>query len=230
MSTFLDLCKSYRSEAGIPGSGPVTVINQTGELERVVLDIQTAEQDIKRQWQNWKFLWATHSANTIAGAAWLTVLKPADLGTWDTESVWIDKGTDNAIQLDYVDYDEWRNDQAVGTPVSDTPTEFTVLPNGEIRVYPIPTQAQAFTGEYWSSAANNLAQDADVSIIPVEYHRIIIVRAKIIYAEREDAPEIMAGASVEYSDLLTGLEAAYLPGQGDGRQSRVIRPRVVRVE
>ena len=227
--TFLELCKRYRSELSIPGSGPVTVIGQIGELEKIVFDIQDADQDIKRQWQNWKFMWKAFATTTISGAAWLTTLKPSDLGTWDTNSVWIEKGTANAAQLTYIDYDEWRSNQAVGEVFSAEPHEFTILPNGELRVYPTPEQAYNLTAEYWC-AADKITSDAQVSIIPVEYHRIIVVRAKMIYAEREDAPEIMAGSSAEYQSLITNLEAAYLPGQGDGKQSRVVRPRTVRVE
>lgn len=229
MSTFLELCKSYRAELGIPGTGPVTVVGQIGELARVVLDIQDADQDIKRQWQNWNFMWKAFATKTVIDAAWLTLLKPSDLGTWDTNSFWIEKGTANAAQLTYIDYDEWRNVQEVGEVFSGEPTEFTILPNGEVRVYPTPEQAYDLTASYWCSAGR-LASDSDISIVPAEYHRIIQVRAKMIYAEREDAPEIMSGSSAEYYNLMTNLEAAYLQGQGDGKQSRVVRPRTVRVE
>ena len=77
--------------------------------------------------------------------------------------------------------------------------------------------------------SERLTSDSEVSIIPIEFHRIIVVRAKLIYAEREDAPEIMAGSSAEYDSLMSALEAGYLFGQEDGRQARVVRPRVMRV-
>ena len=227
--TFLELCQAYRAELGIPGNGPVTVVNQIGELARVVLDIQDADQAIKQQWQDWKFLWDTHTTKTIGGVAWLESLKPAELGTWDTNACWLDKTTNNPIQLEYIDYAEWRNDQATGEPFTADPYQFTVLPNGEIRLFPQANGVFDFTGEYWKRSTR-LSSNGEVSIVPEEFHRIIIVRAKMIYAEREDAPEIMAGSAAEYHNLITNLEARYLDGQGDGRQARVVRPRVMVAE
>lgn len=229
MSTFLELCQDYRAEIGIPGNGPVTTIGQIGELSRVVLDIQSADQDIKRQWQDWDFMWKQFTTTTIIGSPWLTALKPADYRRYDLNSVWIDKGTNSAYNLEFVPYKTWKNDQGVGVIPSGTPTDFTVLPNGEIRVYPTPTQAHTVNADYWMKAAR-LSSNSEESVVPEEYHRIIIVRAKIIYAEREDAPEIMAGASAEYDSLMSLLEADYLPAQADGKQGAVNQPRTVVVE
>lgn len=227
--TFLELCQAYRAEIGIPGTGPITVQNQTGELQRVVLDIQDADQDIKRKWQNWRFLWKEFSTTTVVGENYLTTTAPSDIGFYDPNSVWIDRETDDAAQLDYVEYEDWRNDQAVGVVESGDPYEFTVLPNKQIRVYPKPTEAHSFYAEYFKKPAR-LSNDGEISDVPEEYHRIIIVRAKMIYAEREDAPEIMAGSAAEYDDLITNLEAAYLKASQDGRQSSVHKPRAMRVE
>jgi hypothetical protein len=52
-----------------------------------------------------------------------------------------------------------------------------------------------------------------------ESARIIIVRAKIIYAEVEGATEIMQGALAEYQDLLEELRASQLPGMRHDRVS-----------
>ena len=98
-----------------------------------------------------------------------------------------------------------------------------------MRDYPTPTQAHDLTADYWVKA-EHLDADSEISIIPEEYHRIILVRAKMIYAEREDAPEIMAGSSAEFHNLLTNMEADYLPAQADGRQGAVNQPRAMRAE
>ncbi len=52
-----------------------------------------------------------------------------------------------------------------------------------------------------------------------ESARIIIVRAKVIYAEVEGATEIMQGALAEYQDLLEELRASQLPGMRHDRVS-----------
>jgi len=225
--TFLELCQAYRSELGIPGNGPNTVVNQIGELQRVVLDIQDADQDIKRQWQDWKFLWKEFTTNTVVGESYLQTVKPSDLGHWDLNSFWINKGTANAVKLNSIDYREWRSAQTAYAPESGDPYEFTIRPTDEARVNPIPTSVVPVSAEYYKKAAR-MSNDSDVSDVPEEYHRIIIVRAKLIYAEREDAPEIMSGASAEYDSLITNLEASYLPASKDGRQGSVQQPRSVR--
>lgn len=229
MSTFLELCQDYRAELGIPGNGPVTTVGQVGELARVITDIRNADLDIQNKWQDWRFLWTSFSANTIAGNRWLTTTKPSDLGTWNTNSFYLDKSSTESIHLTYIDYDEWRDTRVVGESTTGDPDAFTVLPDGSIYLDPVPDTVMALTAEYWKKPAP-LTSNAQVSIIPEEWHRLIVVRAKIYYAEREDAPEIMVGAVAEYDDLMTGLEAGYLRGQGDGRQARVIRPRQMVIE
>ena len=64
-----------------------------------------------------------------------------------------------------------------------------------------------------------MTADADISAIPPRFHKIIIARAKMYYAENEDAPEIMAGALAEFEDLLDKLEADQLPSQKNRRFS-----------
>ena len=68
--------------------------------------------------------------------------------------------------------------------------------------------------QHWILAANG-----DVSAIPPRFHKIIIARAKMYYAENEDAPEIMAGALAEFEDLLDKLESDQLPRQKNRRFS-----------
>ena len=55
-----------------------------------------------------------------------------------------------------------------------------------------------------------MTADGDISAIPPRFHKIIIARAKMYYAENEDAPEIMAGSLAEFEDLLDKLEADQL--------------------
>jgi hypothetical protein len=57
--------------------------------------------------------------------------------------------------------------------------------------------------------------------------RIIIVRAKVMYAEAEGATEVMQGALAEYQDLLEALRADQLPGVEHDRVSENDVPLVV---
>ena len=55
--------------------------------------------------------------------------------------------------------------------------------------------------------------NATVSPIPEQFHRAIVARAKTMWAEREEAPDILVGASAEYADVLDKLESNSLPVQ-----------------
>ena len=218
MSSFLTLCQEFASEVGIPGGVPATVVSQTGELAEVVRMVRNADQDIKRRWFDWKFLWATATDTTALNLNTLTTLqKPADIGTYNLDSFWLDKSTASAVHLVHVDYEYYRDTLKIGTQTSSKPYLFTTAPNKNILLWPQSDSASySLTYEYWIAAAAMTA-DVDVSAIPTDFHRIIIARAKIFWGDREDAPEVVAGAGAEFDDLMDKLEAREGPEQSGRR-------------
>ena len=58
-----------------------------------------------------------------------------------------------------------------------------------------------------------------MTAIPPRFHRIIVARAKMYYAENEDAPEILASSLAEFEDQLDKLEADQLQRQKNRRFS-----------
>jgi len=214
--TFLELCQAYRAELGIPGSGPTTVVGQTGELGAIVADIVRADVDIKRRWQDWDFMWSTFTANTLVGSRNLITPQPTDLGMWDISTFALYPEASDFIDLCYLPYKDFRRQTVAAATVNGTPENVTYDPTGNIVLDPVPDDIFPFYGEYWRRA-EEMTLDADVSLVPTEFHRIIIVRAKIHYAEREDAPEITVGAMAEFEDLMQQLESRYLPGHASSR-------------
>ena len=87
-------------------------------------------------------------------------------------------------------------------------------------MYPTPNAATTLTAEYWKTATT-LSATTDTPVIPARFQRIIICRAKIYYAEQNDAPEVMGSSLSEFQDLLGKLEADQLPSQRDRRFSVV---------
>ena len=87
-------------------------------------------------------------------------------------------------------------------------------------MYPTPNSATNVTAEYWKTPAVLSASD-DEPVIPTRFQRIIICRAKIYYAEQNDAAEVMGSSISEFNDLLGKLEADQLPSQRDRRFSVV---------
>lgn len=80
MSTFIQLVQRFRTEAGASGSGPITVVGQTGELGRLVNWLNTAWLDIQMMRRDWEWMRKSCAFTTVAGQATYT---PAQCGVTD---------------------------------------------------------------------------------------------------------------------------------------------------
>jgi hypothetical protein len=218
MSTYLVLCQDMARDVGIPGTGPSAVDATTlsEEENSVVRYIAQADQDIQSRWFDWDFLWSEASLSASSGTS--TLSSPSDLSNWKLDSLVWDKASEDYQVLEYVQWNEYRDSFKYGTIDSDIPEVFSVKPDNVLDLYPTPNSATTVSAEYWSTPTV-LSSDGDISAIPPRFHKIIIARAKMYYAENEDAPEIMAGSLAEFEDLLDKLEADQLPRQKNRRFS-----------
>tara|TARA_S200000501_G_scaffold106634_1_gene100088 strand:+ start:1632 stop:2318 length:687 start_codon:yes stop_codon:yes gene_type:complete len=210
--TFLELCQTVRQEVGISGTGPSTVVGQEGQLKVIVDFVAEADYQIQALWHDWNFLWSQYSSTLSTGTRAPATTKPTDLGNWDMRSFYLDYTTDDSISLSTLSYVEWRADFRQGVATNDSPTYVVVQPDSSLIVDPPPDKAYTITADYWKTPTKMTA-NTDESVIPSQYHRIIVARAKTMWAEREEAPEILLGSSAEYQDLLDKLESQSLPGQ-----------------
>jgi hypothetical protein len=219
MSTYLVLCQNMARDIGIPGTGPsdVTSSSLSEEENAVVRYIKEADVDIQSRWFNWGFLWTEVTLTPTADVSTLT--SPSDLGNWKLDSFVLAKGTDSYQELEYMDWDDYNLEYKLGSITSDTPEVFSVKPNNVIDLYPTPADTTAISAAYWKTPTE-MSVDSSESPIPSRFHKIITARAKIYYAENEDAPEILSGALAEFEDLLDKLEADQLAGQKNRRLSR----------
>ena len=223
MSTYLELCHDMARDVGIPGDGPssVTSTSLSEEENAVVRYIKTADQDIQSRWFDWDYLWSEATITASSGTSNLTSSNsgfPSSLGNWRLDSFVWNKSSDDYQILEYVPWNEYREDYKYGTIDSDIPEVFTVKPDNTIDLYPTPNASVAVSAEYWSTPTL-LSSDSQVSEIPARFHRIIIARAKMFYAENEDAPEIMVSSLSEFEDQLDKLEADQHPRQKNRRFS-----------
>ena len=223
MSTYLVLCQDMARDVGIPGTGPssVTSTSLSEEENAVVRYIANADQDVQSRWFDWDFLWSEASITAISGTSTLTSSNsgfPSALGNWKLDSLVWDKASDSYQILEYMEWNSYREMYKYGTVDSDVPEVYSIKPNNDLDLYPTPDSATVISAEYWATPTV-LAADADISTIPPRFHKIIIARAKMYYAENEDAPEVMAGAVAEFEDLLDKLEADQLPSQKNRRFS-----------
>ena len=230
MSTFLVLCQDMARDVGIPGTGPstTTTAGLSEEETAVVRYINQADQDIQSRWFDWDFLWSEADITAISGTSTLSsgntgfpgTSTIGPLGNWKLDSIVWDKTSESYQILEYQEWNSYREMYKYGTIDSDVPEVFSVKPSGDLDLYPTPNAATVVSAEYWRTPVvmstildGETTANSNTSAIPARFHKIIIARAKMYYAENEDAPEIAAGSVAEFEDLLNSLEADQLPRQ-----------------
>ena len=214
--TYLELCQTVRQEVGISGTGPSTVLNQEGQLKVIVDFVAEADYQIQSLWHDWNFLWAQYSSTLSIGTRSPATGKPTDFSNWDMRSFFLDYTTDDSINLSPLTYVDWRSNFRQGVATNSSPTYFVIQPDDNVIVEPPPDKSYTITADYWKTPTR-FSANADQSAIPTQYHRIIVSRAKTMWAEREEAPEILLASVAEYQDLLDKLESQSLPGQRNRR-------------
>ena len=111
--TFLELCQRMRQECGISGTGPSTVVSQTGNLKRIVDWVNTAWIDIQTTHQDWDWMRASASFPTVASQAMYELgtgtgtvgVSVATFGRWDRDTFRnyvTSVGTNSEVFMDFI--------------------------------------------------------------------------------------------------------------------------------
>lgn len=209
--TFLDIAKIVVKETGVAGGDPSsleTVEDQSGDLLDAVEWTSDACTQVDNLWETWKYLWREHSIAFAAGNSNVPPPPTAfDVRRWDRRSFWLNKAGSGPRKLVYEDWRTFR--ERTGTPSSGKPSVITVRPDNTLRTERVPNASFTFTAECYKRPTV-LALDDDEPDMPSEYRRIIVCRAKILYADARDAPEVLEGAQAEYMDILDKLQGNQL--------------------
>jgi hypothetical protein len=213
MSTFLELLRQLHKEVGAVGSAPTAVTGLAGEASRLANWVIQADNYVQLKWVNWKFLRGEFSQATTASIAVLA--KPATLKYWDFKTFKIiEPGETDKNPLAAVEYDKIKSD--ILDTSEDIPWRAIVMPDNSLKFEPVPDAAYTIEADYYNKPTL-LAANADVSLIPEEFHQIIIGRAMILYANYESAPEIKDQGEEIYVEQLALLENDQLPNQEHSR-------------
>ena len=214
---FLEMCKRLRIEAGVSGTGPATVVGQTGEYERLVTWVQAANTEIQNRHNTWTFMWERFEIPT-------SVIGPdtycRDYSFDNTDVKWFDPrsitlypetaGEATEHRLIYIPYDQWVHSRYhQGTPGTGTPTRFTILPDKSLRLSPTPDAVYRVQGDYYREA-QKLTANSHVSYLPEDHHMAAVYRALQSYGMYESAPEIVEYATARFAEEMGVLERDYL--------------------
>lgn len=219
---FLQLAQRLRQEVSGSGTGPSSVVGQTGELKRIVDWIATADEDIQRKHNEWRFMRSGFTVNTVANTAGYAFgactdttssLAIAAFRAWARDSFKIylqSSGVAGERPLDYISYDDWYRQYNTATQTASFPTEFTILNNLSISLGAKPNAVYVVTGEY-QKAVTTMTANTDTPVYPSEYHLLPMYRAMMKYGRYTGATEVYQDGQNEYRRMMNEMELTQLP-------------------
>lgn len=222
MSDFLDLCVDLRRECAVGGTGPTTVVDQTGELERLVKWIRDAYNEIQSEEPNWRWLRSEFTFQTVAGddsyaygdmtdsVASATITRFDRFWTEEVQIYLTSAGIGGRHHIPYTRWEDFRRVWLTGNPTNQYPSCFSIDPRDNFRLGGPPGAVYTVTGEYQKSP-QVLALDDDTPEMPAKYHPLIVARAMEKYAAYHAAPEVDVAAQRIIDRWMPDLRANQLP-------------------
>ena len=209
MSTFLELVVELQEESGSSGDKITSVVGQSGENQRMVKWIRNSDMYVQNLWLNWKFLWTQVTVSTGIGVG---LAAPTNLNFWDYKTFKINDGGVGDLDepIDVVEHD------ATKTMLRDTntnkPSNVIVMPDNSLDFDP-PTDAVYKISADYFKRPTPMTANADVSLIPENFHQVILGRALTLYANYESSSEIKVQGQEIYDEVIGRLENSQLPNQ-----------------
>ncbi len=215
MSTYLELVQQLHTDVGAAGVQPTTAVTVTGETKRLADWVRDADLYIQKLWVTWRFLWDQFDTSNTTTASVNALAAPSDLNFWDFKTFKIiEPGETDQNPLAVVEYDSIKG-QILDTS-TDIPSRAIVMPDNNLQFEPIPDAVYTILADYYLKPTP-MAANADVSLIPAEYHQAILGRAMILYGNYENAPEIKDQGTEIYIEQLARLENHQLPNLENAR-------------
>lgn len=214
--TFLQLCQRLRQEAGVSGVGPSSVVNQAGEMRRLVDWVNTAYEDIQLTRTNWMWMRGEFSFNTTANDYDYSAAEAgiaSRFNMWDVNTLKAYRtsiGLSNESALSELDYASYRRAYLTGAQSTGNPVVFSIAPDRKLLLGAKPDDVYTISGQYWK-APQTLIADADIPEMPIEYHMLIVWRALEIYGLYEVASECVLRGKQSAFRYMNRLEMNQLP-------------------
>ncbi|MEM7709187.1 MAG: hypothetical protein AAF264_00200 [Pseudomonadota bacterium] len=195
MTTLLQLCRDVNSESGTgKATQPITAVDQTGRLGKVVRWVKDAYRDIERRSADWRWMQDEFTATLVVGQGrydgaadfGLTRLAQFKLGRAFPLTV-SEVGTDHIGIVRPVFWDDFVARGLLGRPGDTGQPQIASIDNaGRLALYPTPDKAYAISGSY-RKGPQPLVADADVPEMPERFHDLIRYEALILLAKHDEA-------------------------------------------
>ena len=230
MSTNLELCQKLRQNTVDSGTGPTTVVGQTGSMRRYVDWIVDAWNDIQTSSEFWRWMRKSFYVDTSASdgayaygdctdtvsAAVITRFSRWYQGRYDWKCYLSSTGVSGEYFLIWLDWEDFRYQYRKGTQTDGTPVHVSQDPTGAFVLGPIPNAVFRVSGDY-QIGTQVMTADADIPEMPSRFHDLIVYEAMAKYGGNSIAPEAMVRAVAEGTPLRAALELDQLPRMRLGR-------------
>lgn len=225
---YLALAQRAHRECEAAGSGPSTVVSQTGENRRLVDWVAQAYTELQQRHTNWRWLRSTWTVNATSGDDTYAATDCTDSrlsatisrfaqwwpfderGRLNVRSYLSSAGVGTEGYLGFLDWADFRAMYKIGAQNNSTPAHFTIDPQNNIVLGPKPNGTFVVSGEYQMSA-QTLDEDADTPELPADYHMLIVYLAMQKYGAAKSAVEVFQRGEYEGTRMLRMLEANQLP-------------------
>ena len=234
MASYLALCQKLRRECGIAGSGPNTVVGQTGMMEKIVNWVADSYLDIQLRYPNWRWMRSNFTVIASASDDTYPFLDCTDDKTsaainrfaqwWandrlDPFKIYLTSaGVANQGWMNYLPYENFRALYKFGPQQSVTgqPFHVSVDDDDQIVIGPKPNGTYTLQGSY-QRGPQILVADANEPDMPGRFHDLIVYYAMERYATHSVAPEVLARAIREGGRIMRALEQSQMPQIRFGR-------------
>lgn len=210
---FLQLVNQLQFESGAGNAPLTTVIGVSGESKRLVDWVRQANMRIQTMYVDWKFLRSQLEPTFITGIGIQDYAAPEDHNYWNLKSFVIDDIDVSAVEF----HPLTDRFQRTGTG---RPDKVVILDNNQLRLWPVPDAGYLVEAEYFIKPVDLDPEDTDanaqLSLIPEQFHWLIVYDALRYYANYENAPEIMNQAREGIALWMPRLEAHQLRGSQVG--------------
>ena len=217
--TYLQLCQKLAERCGVSGGSstvPTTVVNQQGEMRRIVGWINEAYTLIQELEPNWHWMRKSVSFNTIEGQPIYTqqMCGITDLSNWKLSShdcsfrcYLTSVGVRSEVFMNFVQYDNWRDYYQYGNVrlTQGRPLYVTILPNLSLGLGLTPDSlGYTIVGDYFHEPLQ-LTADGDIPTMPPQFHMLIVYQAMMLYGAYESAQEIYQEGKLLFNQMMNRL-------------------------
>lgn len=208
---YLAICRAVRSESGISGGGPSSVVNQSGLLARMVGWAQDAYSTIQQE-DVWSFRWRRATPSLQTGVA---SYQPANLGVADLGPVFVDGVYLNTAALPRLTWMPWSQIDRLPAQTG-VPSRFARRPDGALVFHPTPDTTHQLRIDYLRNT-HVLVDNTDVPLWSNEMQqKAIVFSALMMYADHVGDPDAMRRGQRGYEVARTLMAAEFLDSI-DGR-------------